>query len=124
MYRFGIRFFDSKVPYVEIRFINDKIRALCKDQKIMKKKLGSTCAKKLLERLEGLISASNVSELLAGRPHPLRYDRQDEFAVDLCKGKRLVFKSINDPVPRDSNGRIDWKRVTMVQVTFIGDYHD
>lgn len=110
---------------MEIRFINDKIQKLCEDQKIMKKKLGSSCANKLMVRLVDLYTAPTVSELSpAGRPHPLKYDRQDQFALDLCKGKRLVFKSINDPIPRNVNGSVDWKRVTWIEIIFIGDYHD
>ncbi|MEH2065392.1 MAG: killer suppression protein HigA [Nostoc sp.] len=75
-------------------------------------------------RLAILGAASCVTELFAGRPHPLKGDRAGEFAVDLEGGKRLVFKPDNDPIPLTEDGSIDWSNVTAVCIVFIGDYHD
>lgn len=86
--------------------------------------MGAKCAKKLKTRLADLYGVSSVTELFAGRPHPLKGDRAGEFAVDLEGGKRLVFKPDNDPVPLSEDGSIDWSKVTAVCIVFIGDYHD
>jgi proteic killer suppression protein len=65
-----------------------------------------------------------VTDLVAGHPHPLKGDRDGEFALDLAGGRRLVFAPANDPLPRNTDGSIDWSRVTIVSIEYIGDYHD
>lgn len=88
------------------------------------KKLGSACARKLQNRLGDLEAASCVSELVAGRPHALRGDRAGQYAVDLAGGYRLVFAPANDPAPRREDHSIDWSRVTIISIEYIGDYHE
>jgi proteic killer suppression protein len=51
-------------------------------------------------------------------------DRAGEFALDLEGGRRLVFVADSDPTPVRDDGSIDWSRVTIVRIVFIGDYHD
>lgn len=86
--------------------------------------LGDICAKKLRTRLSELETASNVTELIAGSPHPLTGDRLGQFAVSLAGGFRLVFEPGNDPIPRFDDASVDWSKVTIVSIEYIGDYHD
>ncbi|MFQ4145340.1 killer suppression protein HigA [Chlorogloeopsis sp. ULAP02] len=109
---------------MEITFADSKLQNLCEQEKLAQRKLGAKCAKKLTTRLADLAAVSCVTELVAGRPHPLKGDRAGEFAVDLEGGKRLVFKPDNDPIPLTEDGSIDWSKVTAVCIVFIGDYHD
>ena len=109
---------------MEITFADDKLQELCEQQKLAQKKLGANCAKKLRTRLAILNAVSCVTELVAGRPHPLKGDRSGEFAVNLEGGKRLVFKPDNEPIPLTEDKSIDWSQVTAVCIVFIGDYHD
>ena len=109
---------------MEITFGDRKLQNLCEQEKVAQRNLGANCAKKLRTRLADLVAASCVTELLAGRPHPLKGDRAGEFAVDLEGAKRLVFKPDNDPIPLTEDGSIDWSQVTAVCIVFIGDYHD
>ncbi|WP_035988116.1 type II toxin-antitoxin system RelE/ParE family toxin [Leptolyngbya sp. KIOST-1] len=109
---------------MEITFTDEKLRQLCERPQLAQKKLGAPCARKLRTRLADIDAASSVKELIAGRPHPLRGDRDGQFAVDLAGGKRLVFKPENEPVPQREDGSIDWAKVTQVCICFIGDYHD
>lgn len=109
---------------MEIRFATSELKMLCENKKQMKKELGEICARKLMTRLEDLASSSNVTELTAGRPHPLVRERKGQYSVDLYGGKRLVFEPANQPIPRDKDEAIDWRRVTIVRIVFIGDYHD
>lgn len=46
-----------------------------------------------------------------------------QFAVDLDRGRRLVFEPANRPVPHRDDGGIDWTKGTVVRIVFIGDYH-
>jgi proteic killer suppression protein len=108
---------------VEISFRRTTDRKLAEDERLAQRKLGAVSAKQLRNRLADLQAARSVSELVAGQPHPLKGDREGEFAVTINAGLRLVFESADEPKPMTAEGHIDWPRVTRPHVTFIGDYH-
>ena len=87
------------------------------------RKLGAECASKLLLRLQQLEAVAQVSELIAGNPHPLKGDWAGHMALSLAGGYRLVFASANDPRPTNTDGSIHWGHVTIVRIEYIGDYH-
>ena len=68
---------------MEISFSDDKLQNLWEQPKLAQRKLGANCAKKLAARLADLDALNCVTELFAGRPHPLKGDRAGEFAVDV-----------------------------------------
>jgi len=109
---------------MEIGFRDDKLRDLCEKERVARKKLGDACARKLRSRLADLDAARVVTDLVAGRPHPLKVDRAGQFALDLAGGIRLVFAPANDPVPQTQDGSTNWSEVNAVRIEFIGDYHD
>jgi proteic killer suppression protein len=108
---------------LKIVFTDKKLQEACQNFRIMQKKFGKL-APKLRTRLADLDAASNVLELVAGRPHALSHDRKGQYAVDLDNMIRLIFEAANDPVPRCLDGSVDWKKVTMIRIVEIGDYHD
>jgi proteic killer suppression protein len=110
--------------FLEIKFKDKTLQALCEKQHVAVQKLGSACAHKLRTRLADLAAASRVSDLVAGHPHPLSGDLHGQFALNLTGGWRLVFAPANDPVPRRDDASIDWSAVTIVRIEYIGDYHD
>ena len=110
--------------FLEIKFKDKTLQALCEKQQVAVQKLGSACAHKLRTRLADLTAASRVSDLVAGHPHPLSGDLHGQFALKLTGGWRLVFAPANDPVPRRDDASIDWSAVTIVRIEYIGDYHD
>ncbi len=109
---------------MQITFANGKLEKLCLQEKEAQKQLGAKCAKKLKTRLADLYGVSSVTELVAGRPHPLKGDRVGQFALDLEGAKRLVFKPDNDFFPLNEDGSVDWSKVTAVCIIYIGNYHD
>lgn len=109
---------------MDILFADENLKKLCNEQRVATRKLGPVCAKKLRTRLADLDAATVVTDLAAGRPHPLKADRNGQFAVDLGGGVRLVFEPANEPVPKKEDDSIDWSRVTAVRIVYIGDYHD
>ncbi|MGB5633068.1 MAG: hypothetical protein WBM44_07685 [Waterburya sp.] len=108
---------------MEITFKDKKLRKLCQEQREAQRRLGEKCARKLRTRLADLMAAETVTELISGRPHPLKGDRAGEFALDLDGGKRLVFESANESVPLKEDDSTDWSKVTSIRIVFIGDYH-
>ncbi|MBS0607138.1 MAG: killer suppression protein HigA [Verrucomicrobia bacterium] len=109
---------------MEIFFSDDKLQELCENDKQMTKKLGKIRAQKLKRRIADLRAASSVSDLVAGRPHPLKYKLKDAYAIDLTDMIRLIFESANIPIPRNNDETVDWKNVTMVRIVSIEDYHE
>lgn len=57
---------------MQITFKDKKLRALCELQKKAHKKLGVKCARKLRSTLSDLTAAQSVTDLISGRPHPLK----------------------------------------------------
>lgn len=108
---------------MEIYFTDKKLQKICQSSKLLKQKFGQL-AIKIQARLADLDAASNVTELTAGRPHPLLYSRQGQYAVDLTNMIRLIFEPANDPTPKNPDGTVDWKMVTMVRIVEIEDYHE
>lgn len=113
-----------RVLNLEIGFKDEKLRKLCEDGTLARRRIGDVCARKLHSRLADLAAAGVVAELVAGRPHPLKHNRAGQFAVDLAGGVRLVFAPATEPVPQTRDSSIDWLKVTAVRIEFIGDYHD
>ncbi|HIK12331.1 MAG TPA: killer suppression protein HigA [Oscillatoriaceae cyanobacterium M33_DOE_052] len=109
---------------MEISFRDKKLQELCEQESVAQRKLGKNTARKLKARLADLMAAANVSELQAGRPHPLKGDRVGQFALDLVHPQRLVFKPAHETIPRLEDGGIDWSQVTQIYIIWIGDYHD
>ena len=107
---------------MDILFADKGLEHLCSNQKEQTKRLGKIGAKKLRGRLADLVAAKTVTELVAGRPHPLAGDRGGQFALDLDKGRRLVFEPSDPPTAAD--GSITWNQVSSIRIVFIGDYHD
>ena len=109
---------------MNINFKNETWKDLCEQENLAQRKLRPKMAKKLRGRLADLMAASSVTELCAGRPHPLTGDRAGQFALDLVHPYRLVFEPNHNPVPCTEDGGIDWSQVTQVCIIWIGDYHD
>lgn len=109
---------------LKIIFRNKKLECLCKEQAKATIQLGADAARKLRTRLSDIEAAECVTDLVAGRPHPLVGDRAGQFALELAGGCRLVFSPAHDPVPCRDDASIDWSQVTGVRIEFIGDYHD
>lgn len=109
---------------MKITFKDEKIRELCEKQAAAERRIGAACARKSRIRLSDLEAATSVTDLVAGNPHPLKGDRAGQFALDLAGRWRLVFSPDQDPCPTRASGGIDWSRVTVVCVEYIGDYHE
>jgi proteic killer suppression protein len=112
------------LPAVEIFFSKNELQKLCENQRLMVKKFGMPCAKKLRTRLADLQAAESLADIAAGRPHPLTGERLGQFAIDLHGALRLVFESADDPVPVREDGSTAWPNVAKIRIVFIGDYHD
>jgi proteic killer suppression protein len=89
------------------------------------KKLGPDGARKLRQRLDDLARADNLAQmsLLPGKCEALKGDRIGQFSLRLLGGNRLIFQPDHNPVPRKSDGGIDWQQVTSILIIAVEDYH-
>ncbi len=108
---------------MNISFKDAKLEALCNTERLQQQALGAA-ARRLRTRLAELAAAERVTDLVNGRPHPLRGDRLGQFSVSLDSARRLVFVPTHDPAPLGADGTIAWDRVSSIRIVFIGDYHD
>ena len=77
------------------------------------KKYGNEMAQKIHQRIDEIMAADNVEQMLQfhiGRCHRLHGDRKDQYAVDLVHPQRLVFEKHGS-------------RIQIAVILEIVDYH-
>ena len=87
---------------------------------------GDRLAKKIMMRLETLRTAQTLAMVPATPPvrrHQLSGKRKEQYAVDLDRNRRLVFKPAHEPIPYNDDGGIDLGRVTAITILEVVDYH-
>ncbi len=83
-------------------------------------------ARKVRQRLVELAAANtlaDVGKIPPARLHPLKGNRQGQFAVDVKHPFRLIFEPAHDPIPTKEDGGMDLERITRIRVIGIEDYH-
>lgn len=111
---------------MEICFSSKKLQKVCNSEREMRATFGKPLAERLQQRLAELKAAEtleDISRLPPARCHELSQDRKGQLAVDLAHPKRLIFEPDHNPVPRKSDGGLDWANVTAIRVIEIIDYH-
>ncbi len=77
-------------------------------------------------RLDQLVAADDLEMLRSlpqARCHELTGNRKGQIAVDVRHPKRMILKSVDDPLPKKDDGGLDWTRITKVGIQEIVDYH-
>lgn len=80
---------------MEIEYRNKSIEKVCTNASVAEKKYGIKMAEKIHQRIDQIRAAASVEEMIqyhVGRCHPLHYNRQNQYAVDLVQPMRLVFE--------------------------------
>jgi len=111
---------------VEVLFTTKKLQKVCNSKQGITRKFGRTCGRLLQRRLADLAAAASLAELSTlpqARCHPLKGQREGQFAVDLEHPRRLILEPAHDSVPLREDGGIDLARVTRVWVVEVEDYH-
>lgn len=110
---------------VDIQFGTTQLQRACNSGKEMALKWGPGGAKKLRQRLDELQAAPSLEVMrrLPGRCHELNGNRAGQLSLDLVHPQRLIFEPSNNPLPRKSDGGLDWGRVTAVRILGVVDTH-
>jgi proteic killer suppression protein len=110
-----------------ILFKTTKLEKECNTEKLMIKRFGAKRTKLLKRRLNEL-AAANVLEDLRNLPqsrcHELKGNLKGYLSIDLDNPYRLIFEPANSPVPKKSDGGLDWKKVTEIKIIGVEDTHE
>jgi len=99
---------------------------VCSNQIEAIRKLGTTRARKLQQRLMELWAAQalfDISRVPPARCHELTGDRAGQLSVDLDHPYRLRFIPANTPVPYGLEGGLDWRSITEIEIIGMDDPH-
>ncbi len=110
---------------MEIRFQSRKLAKEANNFGLLRKTHGEYRAKRIRLRLDALRAASVLEDLrhMPGRLHELSGDRAGQLSLDLDGPYRLIFAPDHNPVPRRTDGGMDWNQITAVLVLEIEDTH-
>ncbi len=111
---------------MKIVFQTTRLEKECNNYKLLDQNYGPENASRIRRRLSQLGAAANLAEVktLPGtRCHELTGNRKGQIALDLKHSRRLIIEPANDPIPRKSDGGLDWQGITAIRVVEVIDYH-
>lgn len=111
---------------MDILFRDQKLAQICGSDALRIRKYVPMCAELLRQRLAQFRAAKNLGVLRwlpQVRCHELKSDREGTLAVDLGHPYRLIFEPANNPIPRKTDGGLDWTGVTVIRVLSVEDYY-
>ena len=77
-----------------IQYRNNKIKKICTNNSAARKQYGQRMADLVQQRIQEIEASETVEEMIQyhiGRCHPLKGNRQGQYAVDLEQPHRLTF---------------------------------
>ena len=77
-----------------------------------------------LDELKASTTLEDIRRLPGPRCHELKGNRTGQLSVDLDYPYRLIFEPANDPLPKKTDGGLDWKLITAIEITGIEDTHE
>lgn len=101
------------VRELDILYKTNRLKKICTDYGTARQSYGQTMADKIHLRIQEITAADSVETLLqysVGRCHPLKGNRDGEYAMDLVHPHRLVFEKREE-------------RLQLVKIVSIEDYH-
>lgn len=106
-------------------FSDKKLKKVLNNDRALVRKFGKLRALKIKTRLDQLRSANNLEALRSqpGNFHELIGNRKGQWACDLDQPYRLVFISIDQPIPVDLVGEYEGIKNTVVKVLEVINYH-
>ncbi len=109
---------------MDIVFKDKKLRKTMNDAGRRRKAFGSLAAI-IGRRLDDLLAAATLHEAfgLPGRLEALTGNRQGQYSMRLDRNHRLILEAGNEPLPRKEDGGTDLRKVTVIRILGVEDYH-
>lgn len=101
-----------------IAFGSTQLRAICEDPNAADAYLGTETAELLRARLADIRAAVTVEDLLVGDP-TTGGEAGRELRIGIGQGAKLALRANHRRLPLAEDGRVDWCRVSYVQVMGI-----
>lgn len=98
---------------MEITYKTNKLKRVCTDYSFAKRTYGEENANLIYQRIYEISYAETVEQMIQwhlGRCHPLRGNRNGQYAVDLSHPYRMIFEKIGN-------------EIQIVRILEITDYH-
>ncbi len=92
----------------------------------MLKRFGTKRTKLLKRRLSELAAAAVLEDLRnlpQARCHELKGWHKGYLSVDLDHPYRLIFEPANNPIPKKSDGGLDWTKINEIRIIGVEDTH-
>lgn len=111
---------------MRVLFANARLKTELESDGAVRRRWGEPARKKLRARLDDLDAADSLETMrpLAGHLEELTGDRAGQLSLRLAGPLRLLFEVADEPIPRKSDGGLDWRLVRSVRVMGVEDYHD
>ncbi len=109
--------FVIKDDILRLAFATREISRICENNQEARRIYGDAIAEGLSHRMYDLESAPRVTDLPAGRPAPI--DHENSFKLNLPDDHQLVFKPNHTKCPFDNTGKVDWSKVSKIQIIRI-----
>ncbi|WP_293648425.1 type II toxin-antitoxin system RelE/ParE family toxin [Thiolapillus sp.] len=114
---------------MEITFKTKKLEKAFNEGRQLDALHGARRARKIRVRLQEFRVAETLMDFWPpksppGRCHELTEGKRNgQLSVDLDHPYRLIFVPDHDPVPRRSDGGLDWAQVTAIKIICVEDTH-
>lgn len=111
---------------MQIHFRSAKLKKICESERELLRKYGRELGQRITVRMSELRAFTNLQDAVRVphlRLHQLKAERDEQFALTLLGGHRLVLEVGNNPIPRHADRGVDLSAVTEVIVVEIVDYH-
>jgi proteic killer suppression protein len=111
---------------LQVIFANERLKAELESDKAVRRRWGEPARRQLRARLDELAAADRLETMrtLPGHVEELAGDRAGQLSLRLPDGQRLLFEVADEPIPRKSDGGLDWRMVRAVRVMGVENYHD
>jgi toxin HigB-1 len=104
---------------VVVAFASKRLRQICEESSEADLEYGVAVAEQLRHRLADIEAASSPLDLLAGSPRFYDDGTEQSISVSLSRGFKIVLTPNHPKLPRDSAGKVGWRRVGRVKVIGI-----
>jgi toxin HigB-1 len=101
---------------LDLRFASADLRDICERRATAERMLGVAPARKLRARIADIRAASDIRQVLLGRP---TLSARGRVTFVLSPTHRLVLASAISPIPRGENREVDWCQVNIFEVVEI-----
>jgi toxin HigB-1 len=109
---------------LELSFHDKDIRHICENNSFAIRKYGESIANKLKGRLADMITVDCPLDLPAGNLLIFKNGEDYLCKLELSEGYILLFCPIQNKVPLDEVGEIDWYKVNRIKILQILCNHE